>query len=294
MKQKNWSKEAPYCIYKHTSPSGKVYIGKCCYKNPANRWRKDGIGYNDSPLFWKAIQKYGWDNFKHEIIHEGLTKPQAAEIEIVEIAKYKSLNISYNLASGGEGGCGKMSPETRKKIGDANRGRKASKETIQKLKESHQNMTHLTNGKINVVVFSEEEKNKYIEQGYWVGRVLTIKENRKNRIWITKDKQNIFLTDSTLHLLDDYLSQGWHRGYYQVSHQTEEERQISNKKKGHPHTEEMKRQKSETIKQYGFKWMNNGVINKRIPQVEREKYLNDGWKIGRITKHDKLGRYIKV
>ena len=57
-----------YSIYKHTSPSGKSYIG--ITKQGKKRFGKDGNGYKKQRKFYNAIQKYGWDNFKHEIIED--------------------------------------------------------------------------------------------------------------------------------------------------------------------------------------------------------------------------------
>lgn len=55
-----------YCVYKHTSPSNKVYIG-ITSQEPERRW-KNGNGYKKNLYFTKAIKKYGWDNFAHEIL----------------------------------------------------------------------------------------------------------------------------------------------------------------------------------------------------------------------------------
>lgn len=43
-----------YTVYRHTSPSGKVYIGITKQK-PHKRWN------SGQPLFERAILKYGWD-----------------------------------------------------------------------------------------------------------------------------------------------------------------------------------------------------------------------------------------
>lgn len=89
----------------HTSPIGRVYIGITC-RVVARRWGHNGVGYKNHPYFWKAIQKYGWDNFKHEILLIGLTKDEASRKEKEYIALYRSNNKSfgYNLTSGGEAG----------------------------------------------------------------------------------------------------------------------------------------------------------------------------------------------
>ena len=53
-----------FCVYKHTCPNGKVYIG-ITSKKPEYRWGKNGIGYKKQPHFCRAIPKYGWGNIKH-------------------------------------------------------------------------------------------------------------------------------------------------------------------------------------------------------------------------------------
>lgn len=91
-----------YTVYRHTSPSGKMYIGLTRQK-PERRWQ-NGIGYIDNPYFYKAIKKYGWDNLEHEIIASGLSIDQACQLEIELIKKHKSNNrkYGYNIADGGQ------------------------------------------------------------------------------------------------------------------------------------------------------------------------------------------------
>lgn len=60
------------------------------------------------------------------------------------------------------------------------------------------------------------------------------------------------------------------------------------------HAVEMKQRKSAAIKSYGYKWMNDGIKNLRIPQIDHQKFLDLGWNFGRLTKHDSKGRYIKM
>ena len=90
-----------YCVYKHTSPSGKAYIGITC-RAPEERWH-GGAGYCRNRYFYNAILKYGWVNFTHEILAENLTHDEACAAEIALIAAYDSTNPArgYNLAPGG-------------------------------------------------------------------------------------------------------------------------------------------------------------------------------------------------
>lgn len=93
-----------YCVYRHTSPSGKVYIG--ITKDSKVRWGRKGQGYlgiekNGKYTHWlfaPAILKYGWENFTHEILFNNLDEISAKMIEEDLIFYYKKEGISYNVA----------------------------------------------------------------------------------------------------------------------------------------------------------------------------------------------------
>lgn len=124
-----------YTVYKHTSPSGKVYIGITCQR-PEARWGRDGEGYKHSPHLMAAIKKYGWAAFRHDILAEGLTKDTAERIEIDLIEAHHSTDrrFGYNTDRGGSMGA-KHSAETKRKIGEANRARVWTPEARQKISE---------------------------------------------------------------------------------------------------------------------------------------------------------------
>lgn len=134
-----------YTVYMHISPSGKKYIG-ITYQTIENRWR-NGNGYK-TQMFWRAIEKYGWDNIEHIIIAKGLDKETAEWLEIELIRELDTTNTlyGYNVSTGGEGGNGcKRSEETRQKISENHTDNSGennpfyrkhhSEETIQKLSE---------------------------------------------------------------------------------------------------------------------------------------------------------------
>lgn len=56
-----------FIIYKRTSPSGKVYIEQTS-ESLEKRAGPEGVYYSDSPLLYRAILKYGWSNFKSEVL----------------------------------------------------------------------------------------------------------------------------------------------------------------------------------------------------------------------------------
>lgn len=110
-----------YTVYRHVCPNGKMYIGITC-KKPEVRWNK-GIGYKKQDYFYKAILKYGWNNIKHEILLENLSKKEAEEAEIKLIKKYKSniREFGYNISNGGNTK-GTHSKETKRKISESHKG----------------------------------------------------------------------------------------------------------------------------------------------------------------------------
>lgn len=99
------SKEKTWYVYMHTNKiNNKRYIGITGQDRYWDRWRSDGSGYK-TQVFGKAIEKYGWNNFKHEILREVNTESEACELEQYYIQKYNSNNkdFGYNISIGGEG-----------------------------------------------------------------------------------------------------------------------------------------------------------------------------------------------
>jgi group I intron endonuclease len=116
-----------YTVYKHTVPNNKVYIG-ITSKKPEERWRNR---YRNNRYFSNAINKYGWENIKHEILYENLSKEDAEQMEIQLIALYDSSNpkFGYNIAKGGHSNNGyHHSEETKNKIKKSLTGKKYTAE----------------------------------------------------------------------------------------------------------------------------------------------------------------------
>lgn len=105
-------------------------------------------------MFCKAIQKYGWNNIKHEVIYKNLTQKEAEEREQYLIYVFNSTDkrYGYNIASGGyevNNFLGKThNEETKRKISNSNKGnkyclgREVKRETREKLRQANLGRHH--------------------------------------------------------------------------------------------------------------------------------------------------------
>ena len=123
MEEKTWT------VYCHTNKvNGKIYIGLTCSHNPKRRWR-GGAGYYKCPRFYAAVQKYGWNNFTHEVLETGLTEAQASEAERLYISFFDAdtKERGYNIQPGGISSGG-MSEAGKESLRAHNTGLNANKQ----------------------------------------------------------------------------------------------------------------------------------------------------------------------
>ena len=204
-----------YTVYKHKNKkNNKVYIG-ITKRKPEIRWN-NGNGYKGNEYFYRAIQKYGWENFEHTILIHGLTAEQASNWEVKLIKYYQSTNseYGYNLTNGGlsfsftpkiikklqEIGkrsprrCGSESPhygkrhteETKRRISAAHKGIKLSEETKRKISEATKGKRCGTESAMYGTHPSEETRKKLSESHK--GKTLSAKARKKLRISSTGRK----------------------------------------------------------------------------------------------------------
>lgn len=139
--------EKKYCIYIHINKiNKKVYIGQTC-QEPSRRWR-DGEGYKDSPRFYAAIQKYGWNSFEHKILEDNLSCGLANERECYWIKMYKSNEelYGYNLTPGGQSYMAELwkDPSYKEKMKES--FSKARKKQFQNPEQRKKRLNALTKG----------------------------------------------------------------------------------------------------------------------------------------------------
>ena len=124
---KNSAKNKKFYVYILTNNlDGKKYVGLTSQK-PEKRWNH-GNGYRQTTHIGRAIKKYGWNNFTHEVLYENLSSEDAQKIEVELIKKYNTLNpkYGYNMQPGGNlSNLGvKMSEENRRKLSARTKGEK--------------------------------------------------------------------------------------------------------------------------------------------------------------------------
>lgn len=185
-----------YKVYIHTNKTNnKKYVG-ITKRNPLNRW-KNGAGYKGQPKFYRAICKYGWNGFIHEIIASNLTENEAKNFEILLIDKLDTISNGYNVSKGGDTGNNvSMTEEERIKRrimfsgeGNPRFGVKLSQETKDKISKS---LTGRKNANM------ANEKNPMAKKVYYNGTIyFTVKDCAK-AIGVKSDTLTSWLSKSTL------------------------------------------------------------------------------------------------
>ena len=228
-----------YIVYMHISPHSKRYIGITCKSKVEYRW-VNGNGYKDNEHFYRAINKYGWENFQHIIVAKDLTKENACKMEQDLIKQYNTCdeNFGYNNTYGGETNIpsehtlqkmrgkfgalnpmyGRKMPESAKeRLREVNLGRKMSEETKQKISRANKGKNTWLKGKpISMEKrknISEKLKGRTFSEKHRKNLSIKAKETHQGRqvLQFTKDGvliqswQNAKIAGATLKIPDDNI-----------------------------------------------------------------------------------------
>lgn len=167
-----------WTVYYHKNLiNGKGYVG-ITSRSVKERWGRNGSQYKGQ-TFWKAIAKYGWDNFTHEILETNLEEEQAKQLETEYIKKFNTKQPNgYNLTYGGDGTVGLVFTEEHlKNLRDSHKGHIHSEETKRRMTESQkERWKNLSKDKIRAFGYSKKG-TKMSEKG----RKNVAEANRKVR-----------------------------------------------------------------------------------------------------------------
>ena len=155
--------EGKHVVYLITFPNNKKYCGYS--SNLKRRWRNENE-YSTQPAIYRAIQKYGWDNLKKEVLYVFDNAEEALRQEALCIDEMDLLNPDkgYNLVPGGNTpphGKQYLSEEGYKKLQE--NGRRLAREVWsnpEKAAYAKQRMKEETHKK-RMLLSKEELKEKY-------------------------------------------------------------------------------------------------------------------------------------
>lgn len=111
--------------------NGKIYVGQTVRDVNKRLAQHRTVGARGARRFpiTLAIHKYGWNAFDKFVLDTAKTQEELNGLEAYWIERYDCIAPNgYNLASGG-GQVGRMNEETKRKIGNASRGRRHSEES---------------------------------------------------------------------------------------------------------------------------------------------------------------------
>lgn len=87
-----------YKVYKRIAPDGRVYVG-CTSQSLELRAGKGGCNYQTNVRLWKAIQKFGCDAFRTELILDTDNLEEAAAAELAAIEQHQATNLEFGFNS---------------------------------------------------------------------------------------------------------------------------------------------------------------------------------------------------
>lgn len=182
-----------YKVYMHLFPNNKVYIGITKQKL-TRRW-DNGKGYKNNQYMTNAIMKYGWDNIKHLILYDNLTKEEAEqkEIELIKIYKSNNKKYGYNILNGGNVSNG-LTQDVLKKLSINSK----------KMWENEQYREHMIKAHCGKTASDETKKRMSINNAkVWLGKHLSketrnkISQNRKGIASWNKGTKGIMKANKT-------------------------------------------------------------------------------------------------
>ena len=177
-----------FYVYVHTNKiNGKKYVGVTS-QEPEKRWN-EGRGYTKrQPHMYNAIQKWGWENFEHEILFSNLSIEEASHIEqsLIEEWHLQDRKYGYNAQSGGLTHA-TLSDEIKEKISNAHKGKRFTEEHKQNLSKARENKP-LSEKQQEVI-----ERIKYFNKGkkFTEEHKQNISQALKDRKFSEEHKQNI-------------------------------------------------------------------------------------------------------
>lgn len=239
-------------IYETTNLiNGKKYIGQ----HIANEFDPDYKG--SGKYLWRAINKYGWNNFSVRMLCHCFSQEELDAEEIDYIAHCNAVESPdyYNLQAGGQSGNisgSKLSDETKLKMSQNRKGRFTG------------NLNHMYGKHL-----SDETKNK-------ISMKLKGKLSGKNNPMYGKHWSEDRKADKSAQMTGEL------NPFYGKKHSEDTKRKLSESRMGADNP------------CYSKIWITNGTQNKRVNSSELNAYIEEGWKKGRSVSNETRRRHAEA
>lgn len=250
-----------YTIYKHTSPSGKEYIGQTIFTMESRFKGHISTANSGSNFqFHQAIRKYGADNFISEILIDNIESVlEANSIETYYISFYDTYVNGYNMTKLGFGGTSGEAKHLSVLRGVETCRQNGWYDELSTRQSISQNEIQENGKKRSQNIRAEQYKNQLLdidEDGYNGAQRAAFKyhENLKNTI-----DEETGLTKAELRI--------------QRQKKTIKEKGLNKGSKNPSH---------------GTKLMSKNNINKKVKKHQVDSYLMDGWVLGSWQKLSKF------
>lgn len=149
-----------FYIYKYTNKTNnKIYVGQTIDIHNRHKSHKCAAekGETGCPLFYRAIKKYGFDNFEFEVLDQIDGQKEADIAEKLWIKQLDTMNLEkgYNLSPGGGGRANPNNTDTEKQCPRCD-GIKCRKEGYSVDVNQHDGVNHICRE-----CFSKEQREAY-------------------------------------------------------------------------------------------------------------------------------------
>lgn len=252
-------------VYKTTNNlNGDYYYGVHSTNNLDDGYMGSGVRIN------RSINKYGKENFTREIVQFFSNVKCAFSLEMA-IVTPELIEDPHclNLATGGFGG---YVP-----------GHNHSEETKQKMRHSH-NMSDNNRQKLSDIAKQNKGRKHSEETKQKISKNSAFKDPIKRQVVIEKlrmKKTGKPISDKHKQSISTGLK-GKIKSSEHLKHLSESLRN-SKKLKDTLSSTEYRTKMSNSLK--GMIFINNGLINKRVKDTDKELFLINGWQLGRIKKN---------
>ena len=185
-----YSKDTMIGIYKITNLiNGKIYIGQSI-DIERRFWDHRCISHESNRHLKHALQKYGKENFKYEVLEEC----QESELDVRERYYIETLKPEYNVTNGGQDSLRRYPEEVREKISEK------SKEQWNNMtdEERQRRISHNLTGHRRGYTMSEETKAKIRDKN--LGKKQSLETIEKRKQTMLKKKQNGYRQTNSSHM----------------------------------------------------------------------------------------------